>query len=261
SEPDDRFDIHLWEAETGGEPVAWSHFSHYRTFDLFAHPAAVTPEQRLAMFTWAEEHLAARLRAEGVQRMSTIWISEHDADAIAHLTARGFQRGEQGITFMTCPLDDLGDAPKLAPGFSIRSVAGEHEAAWRAAPQYAAFESSWDMDRYVARYRRFMQSPVYDPELDLVVVAPDGEAAAFAIGWIDDVNRAGHLEPVGTHPAFHRQGLGRAVVHEALRRLAARGMRTATVCPESDSPAAVGLYASAGFRPVHELGTFYRDLA
>jgi ribosomal protein S18 acetylase RimI-like enzyme len=260
SEPDDRFDIHLWEAEPGGEPIAWALFSPYHTFDLFAHPAAVTREQRLAMFTWAEEHLAARLRAEGVQRMSTIWISEHDADAIAHLTARGFQRGESGITFMVRALDDLGTAPPLPPGFQIRPVAGDHEAELRAAPQYSAFESTWEMARYVARYRRFMQSSVYDAGRDLMVIAPDGQAAAFCIYWLDDVKLAGHLEPVGTHASFRHLGLGKAILWEGLRLMKEHGMEMATVCPESDSPAALGLYRSAGFRPVHDLWTFYKPL-
>ena len=260
SEHDYATSTYLWEADPGGEPVAWVLFSPWHTFDLFAHPAAVTSQQRLAMFTWAEGHLAAQLRAEGAQQISTIWISEHDSAAIAHLTARGFQRGDgDNLVFAARHLDDLGPAPPLPPGFQVRPVAGEHEAERRAAPQYAAFGSSWDMARYVARYRRLMQSPVYDPQRDLMVIAPGGQAAAFCIYWLDDTNRVGHFEPVGTHPDFRRQGLGRAVVWEGLRRMAARGMVSATVCAESDNPAARRLYESLGLRPAHELLTFRKE--
>jgi len=228
---------------------------------VFAHPTAVTTEQRLSMFTWAEEHLAAGLRSEGARDLSTIWISEHDSAAIAHLTVRGFQRGkDDNLVFMARSLDDLGPAPPLPPGFQVRPVAGEHEVEMRAAAQHSAFESSWDMARYVARYRRFMQSPVYEPERDLMVVAPDGRAAAFCIVWLDDVNRTGHFEPVGTHADFSRQGLGKAVLWAGLRLVQACGMETATVCPNSSSAAAVALYKSVGFQLVHELLTFRKEL-
>jgi mycothiol synthase len=260
TEPDTPYHIYLWQPDPIEEPVAWALFSPYRTFDVFTHPTAVTPEQRLDMFTWAEEYLSAMLRVEGAQRMSTVWISERDSAAITHLTARGFQRSQGSITYMVRRLGDLSAPPPLPPGFEIRAVAGEHEAETRAAAQYAAFNSSWDVARYVARYRRFMRSPVYDPELDLIGLAPEGQAAAFCVCWLDDVNRVGHFEPVGTHAAFHRQGLGKAVLWEGLRRMKARGMETATVCPESDSPAAVGLYESAGFQPVHDLWTFSKLL-
>jgi len=259
-EPDTPYHVYLWQPDPSGEPVAWALFSPFRTFDVFTHPTAITAEQRLDMFTWAEETLSAMLRAAGAQRMSTVWISERDSAAITHLTAHGFQCSQDRITYMVRTLGDLRATPPLPPGFEIRAVAGEHEAETRAAAQYAAFDSSWDMARYVARYRRFMQSPVYDPELDLIAVDPEGRVAAFCICWLDEVNRAGHFEPVGTRAAFRRRGLGKAVVWEGLRRMKARGMETATVCPESDSPAAVGLYESMDFRPVHDLWTFFRLL-
>jgi mycothiol synthase len=261
SEPETAHHIYLWEADPRKELVAWALFSPRHTFDVFAHPTAVTPEERLTMLTWAEEHLSEELRASGGQRMDTIWISEHDTVAVAHLTARGFQCAEgDSISFMARHLDDLGPAAPLPPGFQIRPVAGEHEAEMRAGPQYSAFESSWDMARYVARYRRFMRSPVYNPEHDLMVIDPEGQAAAFCICWLDEVNRVGHFEPVGTHAAFQRQGLGKALLWEGLRLMQACGMRTATACPYRSSAAAMGVYQSAGFQPVHDLLHFYRVL-
>jgi ribosomal protein S18 acetylase RimI-like enzyme len=262
SEHDYATSTYLWAAEPGGEPVAWVLFSPWHTFDLFVHPTAVTAEQRLALFTWAEEHLAAEISAAGGQRMSTIWISEHDGSAIAHLTARGFQRATgDNLVFMARRLDNLDPAPPLPPDFQIRPVAGEHEVEMRAAAQHSAFESSWDMERYVARYRRFMRSDVYEPQRDLVVVAPDGRAAAFCFVWLDEVNRVGHFEPVGTHADFRRQGLGKAVLWAGLSLMKRCGMEMATVCPYGSSEAAMGLYRAAGFRPIHQMLTFSKEVA
>ena len=56
-------------------------------------------------------------------------------------------------------------------------------------------------------------------EYEWVVVAPDGRFAAFTNLWIDQVNRSMLFEPVGTHSDFRRQGLGKALMLYALRRM------------------------------------------
>lgn len=247
---------YLWESRPGGQALGWAFFSTaHRTFDVFAHPS-VAPQQRVHMFHWAEAHLAAALRPSGARDLSTIWISEHDRLARQHLSSRGFRQSQEGMVCLARPLADRDDTPSLPAGYTVRGVIGEQEATLRAAASHAAFGSTWPMERYVARYLRFMRSSVYDPELDVVVVAPDGQVAAFCICWLDKLNRVGHFEPVGTHPAYQRRGLGRAVLQEGLRRLALRGMLAATVCVESTNPAALSLYRSVGMQPLHELLTY-----
>ena len=76
-------------------------------------------------------------------------------------------------------------------------------------------------------------------------MAPDGELAAFCTVWFDDVTRTAAFEPVGTHPAHRRKGLGKALLAEGLRRVERLGATLATV--GSYSEAAGALYASAGF--------------
>lgn len=56
-------------------------------------------------------------------------------------------------------------------------------------------------------YRELQKAPDYRKEHDLFIVAPDGTYAACCIVWYDDVNRVGHLEPLGTHPSYRRMGL------------------------------------------------------
>jgi mycothiol synthase len=71
-----------------------------------------------------------------------------------------------------------------------------------------------------------------------MVITEDGHAVAFCVVWPDEVNQVGLLEPVGVHPDFHRQGLGRAVVSEGLRRLQACGTVSEIVCGLGSLPKA-----------------------
>ena len=105
-----------------------------------------------------------------------------------------------------------------------------------------------------------MRSPVYDPELDIVAVGADGRIGAFCIVWIDPVNQIGLFEPVGTHPDYHRKGLGRAVMQEGLHRLQAHGMKSAIVSTNEDNPAAIKLYETAGFQVINRLGTYEKEV-
>src|SRR5258706_14539858 len=74
-----------------------------------------------------------------------------------------------------------------------------------------------------------MKMPQYDPQLDLMVMAPDGTPAAGCICWVDPVNRVGLFERVGTRPQFRRQGLATALMLGGLQRLGDRGMQAALV--------------------------------
>jgi GNAT superfamily N-acetyltransferase len=97
------------------------------------------------------------------------------------------------------------------------------------------------------RYKEFMCESGCESELDLVAEAPDGGFGAYCICRLDHANGVGLLEPVGTRPGFRRRGLARTVVLEGLRRMEARGARTALVCLEGDNEPARGLYESVGF--------------
>ena len=108
-----------------------------------------------------------------------------------------------------------------------------------------------DFERYALRFARFMASPVYDPERDVVAAAPDGQIGAFCITWPDPLTGVGLFEPVGTHPDFQRKGLGKAVMLQALERLQRLGMRQAIVTTGEDNQPAIKLYEFGGFSPHH----------
>jgi len=100
----------------------------------------------------------------------------------------------------------------------------------------------------------------YRTDLDWIIETPDGDFAANCLIWLDDHNRVGLLEPVGTDPRFRRQGLGRAVCLAAMHALRAAGADRAVVYPTfgHGHPGAIPLYADLGFQPYARSITYAR---
>jgi ribosomal protein S18 acetylase RimI-like enzyme len=96
-----------------------------------------------------------------------------------------------------------------------------------------------------------LRSPQYQPDLDLVVVAPGGELAGFCVAWLEPNGHLGQIEPLGVHPSFQRQGLSQALMAECFRRLATRGAIAVLVQTETTRSPARHAYEAMGFRVAH----------
>jgi mycothiol synthase len=183
---------------------------------------------------------------------------EHDLSAMCNVLEQG--RMADDVTCMTRNLDEIIPSPQLQDGFVLRGCLGEEEVMESAEAQYRAFDSKATFEQYKGRFRNFMRSPVYQPELDIVAVAPDRQIGAFCIAWTDPVNEVGLFEPVGTFPDFQRKGLGRAVILEGLRRLQECGIQSAIISAFEGNLAAIKLYESVGSQKVKQLRTYEKDL-
>ena len=198
-------------------------------------------------------------RRDSKPTIHVLWVTHDDMVLDDHFRQRGFRR-TRGMVHLSRSLDEEFAPATVPPGFSIRGCEGVSEVDARARAQYGAFQSKAPFEQYLRRFTNFMRSPVYDPELDIVAVSADGRIGAFCIVWIDPVNQIGLFEPVGTHPDYHRKGLGRAVMQEGLRRVQAHGMKSAIVSTNEDNPAAIKLYETAGFQVINRLGTYEKDV-
>jgi ribosomal protein S18 acetylase RimI-like enzyme len=251
--------LYVWDDPANpGRLLAWSLIVPGQTFDLVPQPELRATALAGEMVHWAEQKLIEETRRAGKDTISVFWVSEGDDFLNPWLQARGYALASRDV-FMRCELDPL---PEVAcpDGFTVRSCHGLEEVEARARAQYGAFASTAPFDRYVERFARFMRSPAYDPERDVLAAAPDGRIGAFCIIWCDPRNRIGLFEPVGTHPDFQRRGLGKAVMREALQRLQAAGMQHAVLCTGADNLAAIRLYESVGFKVVDRIGFFKKQI-
>ena len=250
-----RRDLRLWaRAEEGSSTLeafaleAFALYSrHEETFDLFVTPELYgTPAHEALVaeyLAWAE----GRAREAGLKQLSPFWLQEDDEVMCRLLAAHGF------VTLPGLPpplfersLDELPTIP-LPHGFTVQGVGSLDDGRLRAAVTHAAFRPTDDWEAYWDTYAQFIGSAVYDGERDLFVRSPDGRGASACTIWFDPVNQVGLFEPVATHPDFQRQGLGKAVMAEGLRRMKAAGMRQAILGFDPNNTAARALYQYLGF--------------
>lgn len=227
-------DAQLWFADDGS-PVGFA-WPRDKQVDIISHPAHVAVEAE--MLAWSEEWA----RARGVETF-TAWAYTRDAARNRLLTERGYVRSEEHFTYHRRALTGALPAGDLPEGYQLRHVTGEADLEQRVAVHRDAFAPS---RMTVEKHRRVRRAAYYRPELDLVVVAPDGSFAAFCIVWYDAATQIGAFEPVGCHSAHRRRGLATAVLAEGMRRLCDLGAKYACVNSAGGNAASAGLYTSVG---------------
>ena len=237
-------DVMIWEAPNGRIAAVLNGEDRGQAF-LQVHPDLRTPAREEEMLAMAEERLA--VAGEDGRRTLRVWSGEHDDLRQELLVRRGHTRGKGPEYQRRRPLSrPIADVP-LAEGFTVRSLGDVDEHPARSWLSWRAFHPNEPDNDYQgwAWYGNIQRGPLYRRDLDLMAVAPDGALASFCTVWLDDVNRTGVFEPVGTAPEYQRRGLARATMTEGLRRLVRLGATLAFV--GSYSEPAHALYASVGF--------------
>jgi len=206
------------------------------------------------------EHLLPEIaaRAErsamrnGQTRLST---KAFDGDEVrtAALAQLGYRRDrEEGVCFR---IELAGPLPvsHVPEGFRIIDSVGI-DPALRAKAHRDAWDDLSEIGLPDARssfsteiYAGLSKAPFYDPRLDILVAAPDGTLVANCICWADEKSGLATFEPVGTHARYRRRGLARLAIHEALRRVRARGMNWARVSTAHFNAPAISAYTRCGF--------------
>lgn len=176
---------------------------------------------------------------------------EEDTNRITLLERHGFLRQPIRSLRLARSLREPIPLPAVPTAFEIRPMRGREEVEAWVELHRAAFGT-----QHMTVEERFamMTGPGYDPQLDLVVVAPDGRLAAYCMCQVSRDENArtgrneGHVDHVATHPDYQRRGLAKALILAGLRLLQERGVETAIMGTSSENEKMQRVAMAVGFR-------------
>ncbi len=245
----------VWEDDTGRMQAFAALQFPWLTFDYAIRPEIRTLAIELEIIHWGENRLRQIAQETNDEFPFNISAFEDETERITFLESLGYVCWDSHMVHMQRPLNDL-SVPSIPEGFTIRPLAGESEVEQYAALQRAAFDS----ETMTARWRgKTLHAPLYNNDLDLVAVAPDGRLAGFCIFWYRPDLKTVQIEPLGVHPDFQQLGLSQALMAEGFQRAASKGAEIARVETYSFSAPALKSYEAAGFRVFMHEHKYYKE--
>ena len=170
--------------------------------DLFVVPETIDPQEIWsALVVMLEQHRPVS---------AEIAVREDDQALIGRLMARGFTSIGDPSPIMW--MDTANRPPVLEPpeGFRIVDRASQPADGHPMGSEVQA---------------RLQECSLYDPTLDLAMIAPDGQVAGYGLFWADLVTGVGMLEPMRVNEACQRHGLAKTLLASGLDRLAHKGIQ------------------------------------
>lgn len=244
-----RENTRLWRA-VDGDLVAFAYVDDWNNLWYECAAGVIEPGLQGQLVQWGLACVARRSARSGVAATLETVCSEADVARMELLERHGFTRtGDTTLTYLRSL--ELPIEPALLPdGFHLQHVQGEEEAASLVELHREAFGTD---QMTVERRLAIMRVAQYDPALDLVAVARDGELAAGCLCTVDLTEiqrtgrRSGSADIIYVRPKYRRLGLGRAVLTAGLTKLQRRGMEWAELGTSGENRAMQGLAESAGF--------------
>jgi GNAT superfamily N-acetyltransferase len=235
----------VWEDE--GRVVAVVHYEE-RLGEAFFQVDPDYRHLRAEMLSYAEVALRGAERDDG-RPFLRVYVNDTDPELAEIVRERGYRKDPAAARPLSgLVLPDHFPPVALPGGFRLSSLAEDcdwakvHGVLWRG---FGHGDHPPMTDEELEARRRMFDTPRARRDLKIVVVAPDGEFAAFCGMFVDDAGGFAYVEPVATDPRYRRLGLGRAAVLEGVRRCGALGAGVAYV--GSDQP----FYRALGFTAVH----------
>ena len=255
-------DVRIWNKSDG--PLCGFALVDLSVWGLFylVSPSEEGGELEQEILSWACNRASHISRGKSIT-LRCRRVREDNSKRISSLERQGFRRdtNRQGLR-MVRRLDVPLDKPLIPRGFKIRhlSCPDEIEA------YVTLVNSAIPKATSVETHQRWIETPEYIPELDLIAVADDGTFAAFCQSYYDPLElarstrREGWTDPIGTAPAYRKKGLARAIVLEALWRLKSRGIEDAVLGVAGSNEVAQKLYESIGYRAIYKMYDYVKAL-
>jgi len=225
----------------------------------YIHPQEPREELLAEIVAWGITRARLLGRRNGEQPTLLVPICAGDRYAGALLERNRLVAQDWSILRMARSLADPIPIPQVPHGFAIRLAASQPDLAAATALYQEIFTagSSVVQDRLALN-----RESAGVRAAELVAVAPNGVVAAFCMCLADlhfsaqHERHEGWIDWLGTHPAFRQRGLGRAILRAGLQQLRDTGADLALLGTASWNTAAQRLFASEGFRLLHQVRWF-----
>jgi ribosomal protein S18 acetylase RimI-like enzyme len=238
----------LWEEDE--KLVGFAFVDDYNNLRFEILPQHRTAQIENEIIEWGIECMRKRNEESGQRDTLDASFRPENSWQIEMLMRHGFR--EESVRTLHYERDlamRITEYP-LADGYQLQRVAGEAQVEDLVALHRMAFGTE---NMTVEARIAIMKSPYYEPELDYVMVAPNGDLAAFCIcGFEDKEREVGYIDPIGTHPRYQKQGLGKAILTAGMKALIERGAKKIELGTNSDNIGMQRLAQSLGFLVVSE---------
>jgi GNAT superfamily N-acetyltransferase len=173
------------------------------------------------------------------------FVSDRDKEFEALVKSRGYK--VETDYRLHRPVTQLKITPfrtaVLPEGFTLKSLADDNNLAQITRVFWRGFNHGDEPPSDDIAGRKKMQSvPGYRKDLNMVVVAPDGNYVSYAGLWFEPTNKYAYVEPVCTDPDYQRKGFASTAIFEGVRRCGELGATVAYVGSTQS------LYQSMGFK-------------
>ncbi|EOD01161.1 GNAT family N-acetyltransferase [Caldisalinibacter kiritimatiensis] len=234
--------IRIWEDDE--KIVGVAHFEH-TLGNCYIEIDKEYSDLQDEMVQYAEENLKGQ--SEG-RSFLTFYVNEHNNQFKEILKSRGYKNAKEYNEYMSV-FETEKEFPEitLPEGFKLQSLEDEnnlnklHRVLWR------GFNHGDEPDDDLSGRRLMQSAPNYRKDLNIVVVAPDGNYVSYCGMWYDDKNKFAYVEPVATDPDYRKMGLGKAAVLEGVRRCKELGATKAYVATNKK------FYLKIGFETIYTM--------
>ncbi len=199
------------------------------------------------MLDYAGQNLTG-VKEDGTKYIAA-FLNDFDSEFGATAERQGFRKLSEPSECMselliTDPFPEI----SIPDGYKIISLADRDDLYLTNRLIHRGFDHPGEPPETGPEERRLMQSaPNFDKNLNIIMIADNGDYCSYAGMWYEPEIRIAYVEPVCTDPDYRRLGLGTAAVLEGIRRCGELGATVAFV--GSEYP----IYLSMGFKKLYNI--------
>ena len=253
------FTLVWWEEDPNG-PYFYGHFA-----DLM--PAWRGKGIRHAMLHYNEGKLKeiASTHPKDRNRYFRVLTEETEIHWRSVLEDEGYTIMRYGVKMVRPTLDNIPDLP-LPEGVEVRPVTPEHYQAIISAWNEACRDMRGQIPISEETFKGMQKDPSFDPSLWQIAWYNDQVIGTVICFILEKENqeyhrKRGYTELISVKRPWRNQGIAKALIARALKKLKERGMTEAALGVDTGNPSgALHLYEKMGYKPVKRAIFYWKPL-